>query len=384
MPKSTRDILILINANRLNSLKPIVFATVLLAGVNSHAQNTKNTLFEINPPCTESVFSNTPAMLAQHNKCDPRSTNLSVEDDNLPGKLNKPPLQRAADPENKPSAITPNTELANLKQAATNSKIDISRQILRDTELSLNAREKEVTIGFNYAKNDSKSDLRISRARVLTMPIEFNVGITDRLSFQTSLPLLYYSRESITTAHSNDTSDSAVGNLTLGFSYNTRKESEKHSNITTSFSTSLPTKKSSSDNKDDISGSKFIGIRGGISVSKSISPAILFFNFGYKHYLSQSNSQTERLPGDSISYGYGAGLSVNSVLTFSGRVAGTYSKKSKRDGEYLLGSNSEPVNLNLAINYKLDKKLMLSYGIQFGINNDANDSATSLTLVWGL
>lgn len=369
----------------------VILLPILLYCVNSFAQENRSNVFGTGYLCSDSETHSQPPMIGMPRKCKatPSFYDSLKETDNTlpmgPTPVNVAPPAAAAPTTNKPLSVTPEPEAdtTNAAQPRVDSTIDISRQILRETELSLNAKEKELSIGFHYAKNDSKSDLRFSRGRVITMPIEFNMGLTNRLSLNASLPLLYYNREVITTAYSSDTSDTAVGDLTLGLSYKARIETDKHSSITTSISSSVPTKKSSSNDSADL-GSKFIGVRAGVSVSKSISPAILFFNLGYKHYFPQSNSSSSLLPGNSFSYGYGAGLSINSVLTFSGRVAGHYSKKSKRNGETLLGTNSEPVNLNLAINYKLDKKKMLTYGIQFGINNDANDSAMSLTFVWGL
>lgn len=378
----------MIAKNEIRICKKIILCTILLQSVISHADENERNVFGGGNNCIDPIY-RSPLMINPANIC--KSTSIFTRPIKEKGSIVPEQAVKTDQPvepttqANKQAMESSETRPSNAIESKTDSGVDISRQILRETETSLNAREKELSLGFHYAKNDAKSDLRMTRGRVLTMPIEFNMGITNRLSLHASLPLVYYRGEVITTASSSKSSDSAVGSLTLGLSYKARKESDKHPSITTSISTSIPTKKSlSGKSKADGLSSGFIGARAGVSVSKSISPAILFFNLSYKHYFPESNSLSHLLPGDSISYGYGAGLSINSVLTFSGRVAGHYSMKSKRDGKYLLGTNAEPVSLNLSINYKLDKKMFLSYGVQFGINNDANDSAMSLAFVWGV
>jgi len=247
---------------------------------------------------------------------------------------------------------------------------DISRVFLRESEILLRPMELQLTTGFEYRKNDTFENLRLIRARDVSIPLSVSLGLTERFEVFASMPLLYSQKEFVAFNDSDKTDDEGYGDLSIGFSFKLRNETQSFPSITGSLSQSSPTG-SEADPDDPRSvefTSGFWSQRFGLSMTKSVDP--------------KNNERVK--PGDSFNYGFGAGFSINSAISLSGRLLGSYSKDFKVDGNSIVGSGGEAVSFDISLTYGLSNKTRMETSIDFGLNDDASDLAIGFSYIYSL
>lgn len=263
---------------------------------------------------------------------------------------------------------------------------DLSRLFLRDSEVLLNPKELQLSIGFNYDTNENFASFRKNRSRGVSLPVGISYGITKKLEINGSLPLVYTENEIISASNVVDGEKFGVGDLSLGFSYKIKQETKTAPSITTSLNVSIPTGKTAKPN--DINGlstgTGFWGVSGGVSLAKSIDPAVVFFNVGYQHTFEKRQYGDLVQPGDTFNYGFGAGLSVNNSIAFSARISGSFQKETKLGKKQLLGTSSEPISLVGSLSYKLNNKARFETTLSMGLSDDANDVGMGFSYIWNL
>lgn len=263
---------------------------------------------------------------------------------------------------------------------------DISHLFLRDSEVLLNPREIRISIGFNYSTDENQRSFRKNRSRSISIPLSINYGLTKKLEMNASLPFLYNENEIISATNVSDSSKSGIGDLSLGLFYTLKSESSSSPTITTSINVTTPT--GSTADPDDLNGlstgAGFWGISTGLSLSKTIDPAIVFFNVGYQHTFDDDQFGSNIQPGDAFNYGFGAGLSVNSSVAFSARISGSYQKETRLNKKQVRGTNSEPISLIGSMSYRLGTKTRLETTFSLGVSEDAGDVGMGFSYFWNL
>ncbi len=258
---------------------------------------------------------------------------------------------------------------------------DISRLFLRESEVLLKPRETQISIGFDYSKNDSTQNLRFTRNRMISIPISISVGILENMEIFSEIPYVYIGNEIVSFDRSLKQESHGVGDLSLGFSYRLLPENKGHPSITSSFTVVAPTGEDGSSEVNAItSGVGFWGVSTGLSVTKSVDPAVLFFTLGYAHSFEEDGIKN----GDSFNYGFGMGLSINSLLSVSGRFSGTYIDEITVGGVKIPGSSTEPVSFNIDMTYQLNNTHRIASSIGFGLNDDVNDTSISFSYIINL
>ncbi|MCU7920767.1 MAG: hypothetical protein KZQ95_20790 [Candidatus Thiodiazotropha sp. (ex Epidulcina cf. delphinae)] len=95
---------------------------------------------------------------------------------------------------------------------------DLSRLFLRDSEVLLNPREIQMSIGFNYTTNETQRSFRKNRSRSISIPLNVSYGLTRRLEVNASVPFIYNENEVLSDTNVSDDSKSGIGDLSLGLS----------------------------------------------------------------------------------------------------------------------------------------------------------------------
>ncbi len=264
---------------------------------------------------------------------------------------------------------------------------DLSRLFLRDTEVLLNPKELQLSIGFDYNTNENLQSFRKNRSRGASIPLGISYGLTKRLEVNASLPLAYSEIEIISPTTVDDESKFGIGDLSLGFSYKLKQETKSAPSVTVSFGVATPTGKTAkaSDTNSLSTGSGFWGLSSGISLAKSIDPAVVFFNVGYQHTFEEKQFGEVVRPGDTLNYGFGAGLSVNNSIAFSARISGSFQKETKIDKKQLRGTSSEPISLVGSVSYKLSNKSpsLFKYIILNSIDGIIKEYQTNSSALFG-
>ena len=263
---------------------------------------------------------------------------------------------------------------------------DTSHLFLRNSEVLLKPKDIQLSIGFNYNSDESQRSFRKNRSRDLSIPLGISYGVTKDLELNASIPLVYKRNEVIAPSTVSKESQSGFGDLSLGASYKLKVEQESSPSITASFGITAPTGKKADDN--DVSGlaagSGHWGVSTGLHISKSIDPAVVFANVGYQHTFKDKQNGSDIQPGDSFSYGFGAGLSINSSVSFSGRIVGSYQLETKLDNEKITGSSGESISFIAGMSYRLGRKTRLETDFTIGLSEDAGDVGIGVSYIWNL
>ncbi len=269
---------------------------------------------------------------------------------------------------------------------AEDASNDLSRLFLRDSEVLLNPRDIRISIGFNYTTDENQRSFRRNRSRSLSIPFSINYGLTEKLEVNASIPFVYNENEIIAATNVSDSSKSGVGDLSLGLFYTLKPESNSSPSITTSLNVVTPTGSTANpaDLNDLSTGAGFWGVSTGLSLSKTIDPAIVFFNVGYQYTFDDDQFGSNIQPGDAFNYGFGAGLSVNSSVAFSARISGSYQKETKINKQKVRGTSSEPVSLIGSMSYRLSNNTRLETTFTLGVSEDAGDVGMGFSYLWNL
>ncbi|HFC93034.1 MAG TPA: transporter [Leucothrix mucor] len=279
--------------------------------------------------------------------------------------------------------LIPLLSFSTLLQAEENQAIgqapeeDVSHLFLRDSEVLLKPRQLQLSIGFNYNSDENQRSFRKNRNRTLSLPFGISYGVTDNLELNASLSLRYQRNEVIAPTNVSKQAQSGIGDLSLGLSYKVKPETESSPSITTSFGVTAPTAKKEM-------GSNVWGVSTGLHLSKSIDPAVVFANVGYQHTFKDKQKGLTIQSGDVFSYGFGAGLSINSSVSFSGRVSGSYQLETKRNGNKIIGSSAEPISFIAGMSYRLNRKTRLETNLNLGLSEDAGDVGIGISYIWNL
>jgi hypothetical protein len=262
----------------------------------------------------------------------------------------------------------------------------ISHLFLRNSEVLLKPKDIQLSLGLDYNSNESQKSFRQNRDRSLSIPLGINYGISDRIEVNASMPLVYKGTEVISASNVAKNKRFGIGDLSVGASFKLKAESETSPSITSTFSLTAPTgnKQEATATNPLTIGSGFWGISTGISLSKSIDPAVVFFNVGYQHTFDDDRNGVTVQPGAAFQYGFGAGLSVNSAVSFSGRISGSYQRESKTNNKKVSGSSGEPISLITSMSYRVNPTSRLETTLSIGLTEDASDVGIGLSYVWDL
>ncbi len=263
---------------------------------------------------------------------------------------------------------------------------DISHLFLRDSEVLLNPREIRISVGFNYSTDENQRSFRKNRNRSVSIPFSVNYGLTKKLEINASIPFVYNENEIISADNVSGSSKSGAGDLSLGLFYTLKSESDSSPAITTSVNITAPTGSTADPEELDglSTGAGFWGISTGLSLSKTIDPAIVFFNIGYQHTFDDDRFGSNIQPGDTFNYGFGAGLSVNSSVAFSARMSGSYQKETRLNKKRVRGTSAEPVSLIGSMSYRLSAGTRLETSFSLGVSEDAGDVGMGFSYFWDL
>ncbi|MEJ2610535.1 MAG: transporter [Candidatus Thiodiazotropha sp.] len=263
---------------------------------------------------------------------------------------------------------------------------DISHLFVRESEVLLAPREVQIIFGVSYSSEEDYSNLRKARDRTFSFPLVVSIGITNDLESYISIPFVYTESEYTSFGEGEKNENSGLGDISLGFSHRLLPETLEYPSITVSFKVQVPT----DDNNDTdtsespATSSGYWGVSSSISFTRSIDPAIMFFSFGLNYQFEDEKYGLDLRPGNTYFYSFGTGLSINSAISLSGRVSGSYSEELEVNGQKRVGSNNEPVSLVLTSIYRINKKLSLETFVDFGLNEDANSTSFGFNYIYNL
>jgi hypothetical protein len=115
------------------------------------------------------------------------------------------------------------------------------------------------------------------------------------------------------------------------------------------------------------------GVGGSIALTKSIDPAVLFTNFGYRHHFNDGVDNIRRLqPENQFNATFGIAYALNDTLTLSTLVSGVFTTRTEFDNGLVLPGR-ERYSLQFGLTSYLAKGLYIEPTVSFGLNSNSSD-----------
>ncbi|MDX5372443.1 MAG: hypothetical protein LPK18_08400 [Pseudomonadaceae bacterium] len=238
----------------------------------------------------------------------------------------------------------------------------------------------------------------------------------DRWQFELTVPMIYRESSyesagsggsSTTVSETSVSSDPMLGDIGFGISYKLVEEAPGIPDVVTSLRVRAPTGKEpygiklrEDPNNDNLatpeelpSGNGVWSLTPGISLVKTVDPAVLFANFAYTYNFEESFSDISsqegvRQPGDVklgnyFQYGLGVAFALNERMSLSTSFNQLVSRKSKirADGQpwqTLVGSDANAGYFNLGMTFAASEDLTIVPNLAIGLTPDAPDFSFSL------
>lgn len=159
-------------------------------------------------------------------------------------------------------------------------------------------------------------------------------------------------------SNNESSSETVLGNLNLGVSYNLLKATETLPTITTQISAEVPLGYAENEN---------VAITIGISANKSFDPAFIYGGISY----------TEEIGGnrlDGLSYQAGVGFSLNHRLALGLEYSNEYKFSNTQF------SSNESSLMTVRTIFMWDKNTTIEPRVSFGLNDSAPDSIVGVSL----
>ena len=262
---------------------------------------------------------------------------------------------------------------------------DVSKLFIRDSEVLLKPKEFSFSMGFSYTKNDYSQNLRKVRERRFSIPLQINYGAHERMEIFGYVPLIYTESEFLSFGESVKEESSGVGDLSFGASYDFLLESQNSVSLTTNLTIIAPLNDGQS--PDDYNAvaldNGFWGVKTGLTITKTVDPAVFFIGFDYGHLFAEKRSGVTVQPGDSFGYEFGLGFSINNQVAIHGRFSGNYYQEISIDGKGRPGSSFEPISFSVGTFYKTSEKRTIESTINFGLNDEAEDISININFIFG-
>jgi len=322
------------------------------------------------PKRAENPPRNAESMAKGRNTMQPTETLAQAELSGIAARGGSSPGSQTSETQKKPETIGEKPELRTAEQV-----------FLRDQAVLLKKRQMTLELGLLYARNDEKEVtilpdpslffLQQAQAKSNTFTSNFSVryGLMDNLQVFSSIPLTHQSQT--VSIGSQDIADSAAtrwGNATAGLRYAALAEGSGYPSVILSLNGAFPTNNGA------------YGAGAGIALTKSIDPAVLFFNLGYTHYFNDETIDlTEGTADDQYNFTGGIAYALNDTLTLSTRLSAVFSSRSRLRNNFTLASR-EIYNLEFALTSFLTEGLYIEPSVGFGLNDDAPDLTIGLNL----
>lgn len=254
------------------------------------------------------------------------------------------------------------------------------------SRILLRPRDIELSIGLSYEKRDTAAALRLERLRQFSIPMSISVGMSERITFFLATPLSYRQNELLSIDDTGDNVSYGIGDLRTGIDIQLKAESDSTPYVGAYISATLPTGRNLKASNDDEStySAETTGLSAGLTFSKAVDPLVLnlAISIDKNHYRSSLDSAFQQ--GDRFNYSLGYGFAVNSLITLSGQLEGSYQKQGRIENDPIPGSSSEPLSIDLRMTYRLSPTYRIVANVNFGVNPDASDASFGMNYIWNI
>ena len=258
---------------------------------------------------------------------------------------------------------------------------------LRDQAVLLKKHQLTLELGLNYSR-DENQEILVTSLLDLEMPLVTQVlpaesksdlygsifsiryGLMDDLQAFASIPLIHRSQSlNIGAQKISDDNETRWGSVTAGLRYAALTEGLGYPSVIIALDGTFPT-------HDEV-----FGIGGSIALTKSIDPAVLFLNVGYRHFFNDKEElNTARLNADdTFNISGGVAYALNDTLTLSTSLSASFQSYTRFNENVQLTSH-EQFRLRFALTSFLIEGLYIEPFVDFGLNKSSSDVSLGLNI----
>jgi hypothetical protein len=128
---------------------------------------------------------------------------------------------------------------------------------------------------------------------------------------------------------------------------------------------------------NDLLGTGYWTVGGGITLVKTLDPVVFFGRLGYTYTLERGGLD----PGNEIAFLSGTGFSLNDRVSFTMQVNGIFTGDAKLNGRTVNHSNLESISLQLGATVQVTKYWFVEPFVSLGLSDDAPDVALGINVV---
>ncbi|MBB3185251.1 opacity protein-like surface antigen [Halomonas fontilapidosi] len=244
-------------------------------------------------------------------------------------------------------------------------------------------------------------------SHITTFDLNTRYGLTDRLELGVNLPFVYRTStyqsigDDFSTEKNSETSvdEADLGDISLSLSYRLFQETETRPDLVWNLGVRAPTgtdpygldvRQDSNTNlnvpTELPTGNGVWGVNTGVSLLKTLDPAIVFANLGYTYNFEESfddisasegNQPGDVKLGDTIRAGFGTAFALNENFSLSLSYSHEYIQQSETTQggatSKVVGSDANVGVLNLGGTYALDDSTSIVTSLGVGLTDDASD-----------
>ena len=276
---------------------------------------------------------------------------------------------------------------------------DTSLQFLRTQTVLLKPGESQFDVGINYLLTENDFPVLLTddmgtiigvdevrfRVRELTVPLEYRLGLHERVQGFVGVPIGWSNTQVSLDALEAFENDGGIGDVNFGLTMQLVDASANNPYMIATIAATAPT---GGDPFRGIAGlapsapslgQGFWSISGSLLFIQPYDPVVVFYGLGTEHFFSRQFRGFEIEPGAQYNYLFGVGFAVNERITLSTRFLGAYVEEIKVDGERRFGTNAEPMSLRLSATISKPCDRLVEPFVEFGLTDDAISSFIGIT-----
>jgi excisionase family DNA binding protein len=222
-----------------------------------------------------------------------------------------------------------------------------------ELDLSYTDSRQDVIVPVNFF-NETNGELK---NKTFAAALSARYGLLPDTQVSAGLPL-YYEHAKIEVNGSQETRRTRweTGNVNLGVRHTAVREGFNIPEVILSVDGGIPTN----------DGSFSAG--GGISLAKTVDPAVLFGSFAYRYNFSNNSDDVSRLSARNVfSASLGYAFAINDTLSLTTAVSGVFNDETNFKN-YTIKSDQQ-YDLQLALTSLLGEGLYIEPSVTFGLNN---------------
>ena len=275
-------------------------------------------------------------------------------------------------------------------------------QFLRQVSVLLEPGEFQFELRVQYLNDDVDfvsaqirgNNLIIAEARrrqrLLTVPIEFRLGITSDVQAFVNVPFGWSNSELAIAGRDDFTNIGGIGDVSAGLTKLLLEGTATFPQVLGSLSFSAPSGRTSLATSVTTPGGSlgegFWSLTAGLTFIHTYDPVVVFYGFGYRHRFERTIDGFFITPGEQAFYRFGLGFAVNPKVTLSASFFGSFIGENEVNNVGVGGSIQEPMHLRFAATIVRDKSLKRRSTVRtiepfviLGLTEDAVDTLIGIS-----